>query len=144
MTQYQLFQNDANPFCQIFIYNVLMKKEMYVSYNKFLFHSFLSALHISNESSRSSSGARHNTLYYPVQSVESCRWVYRLACTIVRGWKFEACGFVNGFTLSGVAVKILLFGFFFRVVYVAHNILHDLFNKRTFNFSATSNSRSSC
>ena len=36
----------------------------------FLFHSFLSALHVSNESIRSSSGARHNilcnTVYYAV------------------------------------------------------------------------------
>ena len=40
-----------------------------------LFHSFLSALHVSNESSRSSSGAQHNILYYThslVQSVQSC------------------------------------------------------------------------
>ena len=40
------------------------------SYNKFLFHRFLSVLHVSNESSRSSSGARHNilrnTIYYAV------------------------------------------------------------------------------
>ena len=31
-------------------------------HNQFLFHSFLSALHVSNESSRSSSEARHNIL----------------------------------------------------------------------------------
>ena len=31
-----------------------------------LFHSFLSALYVSNESSRSSSAARHNILYYTV------------------------------------------------------------------------------
>ena len=44
--------------------NMLMTNEMHNSYNQFLFHSFfLSALHVSNESSRSSSGARHNTLY---------------------------------------------------------------------------------
>ena len=46
--------------------NVLMTNEMLSSYNQFLFHSFLSALHVSNESSRSSSAARHNILYYTV------------------------------------------------------------------------------
>ena len=40
---------------------------MHNSYNQFLFHSFLSAVHVSKESSRSLSGARHNTLYYTVQ-----------------------------------------------------------------------------
>ena len=34
--------------------------------NQLLFYTFLSALHVSNESSRSSSGARHNILYYTV------------------------------------------------------------------------------
>ena len=42
-------------------------------YNQFLFHIFLSALHVSNESSRSSSGARHNILYYTVQCVNDQR-----------------------------------------------------------------------
>ena len=57
---------------------------MHNSYNQFLFHGFLSALHVSNESSRSSSGAQHNVLYYTVwynrynRTGES-----RLACTIV-------------------------------------------------------------
>ena len=46
--------------------NVLMTNEMQNSYNQFLFHSFLSALHVSNEYIRSSSGARHNILYYTV------------------------------------------------------------------------------
>ena len=46
--------------------NVLMTNEMHNSYNQFLFHIFLSALHVSNESNRSSSGARHNILYYTV------------------------------------------------------------------------------
>ena len=58
-----------------------MTNEMHNSYDQFLFHSFLSVLHVSNESSRSSSGARHNILYYTVQSVQACR---RLACTTVR------------------------------------------------------------
>ena len=51
---------------------------MHSSYNQFLFHSFLSAPHVSNESSRSSSGAQHNILYYTV-------WYnrYNRACTIV-------------------------------------------------------------
>ena len=47
-------------------HNVSMTNEMHNSYNQFLFHRFLSALHASNESSRSSSGARHNILYYAV------------------------------------------------------------------------------
>ena len=51
---------------------VLMTNEMHHSYNRFLFCSFLSALHVSKESSRSSSGARHNILYYTVQQVQSC------------------------------------------------------------------------
>ena len=34
--------------------------------NQLLFYTFLSALHVSNESSRSSLGARHNILYYTV------------------------------------------------------------------------------
>ena len=40
--------------------------EMHNSYNQFLFHTFLFAVHVSNESSRSSSVARHNILYYTV------------------------------------------------------------------------------
>ena len=43
-----------------------MTNEMHNSYNQFLFRSFLSASHVSNESSRSSSGAQHNILYYTV------------------------------------------------------------------------------
>ena len=46
--------------------NVLMTNEMHNSYNQFLFHSFPSALHVSNESIHSSSVARHNVLYYTV------------------------------------------------------------------------------
>ena len=46
--------------------DVLITNEMHNSYNQRLFNSFLSALHVSNESSRSSSGARHNILYYTV------------------------------------------------------------------------------
>ena len=45
---------------------VLITNAMNNSYNRFLFHSFLCALHVSNESSRSPSGARHNILYYTV------------------------------------------------------------------------------
>ena len=58
--------------------NLLMTNEMHNSYNQFLFHSFLSALHVSNESSRSSSGGRHNIPYHTVQSVQSCRRVQLL------------------------------------------------------------------
>ena len=47
-------------------FNVLMVNEICNYYNQFLLHSFLSALHVSNESSRSSSGAQHNILYYTV------------------------------------------------------------------------------
>ena len=61
--------------------NVLMTNEMHNSYNQFLFHSFLSALHVSNEYSRSSSGARYNVLYYTVQSVQSCLQHYCTDCT---------------------------------------------------------------
>ena len=47
--------------------DVLMTNDKHRSYNQFLYHSsFLSALHVSNESSRSSSAARHNILYYTV------------------------------------------------------------------------------
>ena len=46
-----------------FLSIVLMTNEMHNSCNQFLFHSFLSALHVSSESSRSSSAARHNILY---------------------------------------------------------------------------------
>ena len=52
--------------------NVSMTNEMHNSYKQFLFHSTLSALHVSNESSHSSAGARRNILYYTVQSVQSC------------------------------------------------------------------------
>ena len=40
--------------------NVLLTNEMHNSYNQFLLHSFLSAVHVLNESSHSSSGAWHN------------------------------------------------------------------------------------
>ena len=51
---------------------MLVTNEMHNSYNQSLFNCFLSALHVSNESSRSSSGVRHNIRYYTVQSVQSC------------------------------------------------------------------------
>ena len=70
--------------------NVLMTNEMHISYNQFLFHSFLSTLHVSKESSRPSSGARHNILYYTVwycrynrAGESSCFEAARLTCTIV-------------------------------------------------------------
>ena len=44
---------------------------MHNFYNQFLFHIFLSALHVSSESLRPSSGAQRNVLYYTVQSVQS-------------------------------------------------------------------------
>ena len=60
--------------------NFLMTNEMHSSYNRFLFHSFLSVLHVSNESSRSSSAARHNILHYcrsaddeRLDSFETCK-----------------------------------------------------------------------
>ena len=66
------------------MYRASCCKEMHNSYNKFLFRTFLSALHVSNESSPSSSGARHNILHYTVyyavllmmngpDSFETCR-----------------------------------------------------------------------
>ena len=64
--------------------NVLINNEMHNYYNQFYSTVFLSALHVSNESSRSSSAARHNILYYTVwynrynRAGES-----RLACTVV-------------------------------------------------------------
>ena len=71
-------------------WNVLMTKEMHNSYNQFLFHRFLSALHVSKESSHSSSEARHNILYYAhstigtiVQvSLDSSARLYRLYQTV--------------------------------------------------------------
>ena len=62
-----------------------MTNEMHNFYNQFLFHSFLSALHVSNESSRLSSGARHNILYYTVQSVQSVQSCLQHDCT---DWDF--------------------------------------------------------
>ena len=67
---------------QIYMYkipvrNVLMTNEMYNSYNQFLFHIFLSDLHVSNESSRSSSGALHNVPIVPncvIQYIMLCSW----------------------------------------------------------------------
>ena len=47
---------------QILVLSVLITN----SYNQFLFHSFLSAPHVSNESSRSSSGTKNNVLYFTV------------------------------------------------------------------------------
>ena len=48
-----------------------MTNEMHNSYNQF-YSTILSAVHVSNESSRSS-GARPNILlYYTVQPVQSC------------------------------------------------------------------------
>ena len=64
-----------------------MTNEIHNSYNQFLFHGILSALHVSNEASRSSSEARHNILYYTVwynrAGESSCYEAARLACTIV-------------------------------------------------------------
>ena len=56
---------------------------MHSSYNRFLFNSFFfSDLHVSNELSRSSSGARNNILYYTVWYNRYNRaGVSRLACT---------------------------------------------------------------
>ena len=58
---FQLLSVLTLPFC-----NALMANDMHSSYNQYLFHSFLSALHVSNESSRPLSGAQHNILYYTV------------------------------------------------------------------------------
>jgi hypothetical protein len=55
---------------------VLITNKMHIFYNKFLLHSFLSALHFSKEYIRSSSGARHNILYYTVWYNRALRIVY--------------------------------------------------------------------
>jgi hypothetical protein len=52
--------------------NVLITNDIHSSYNQFYSTFFLSALQVSSESSRSSSGAWYNILYYTVQSVQSC------------------------------------------------------------------------
>ena len=53
--------------CYIITVSVLITNEMHNSYNHFFIPEFFSsAVHVSNESSRSSSGARHNVLYYTV------------------------------------------------------------------------------
>ena len=46
-----------------------MTNEWHNSYNQFFILQFLSAVRVSNEFSRSSSGAQDNVLYYTVQSV---------------------------------------------------------------------------
>ena len=51
--------------------NVLTTNEMHYSYH--CFYSAVFALHVSKESSLSSSGALYNVLYYTVHSVQSCR-----------------------------------------------------------------------
>ena len=61
--------------------NVLITNAMNNSCNQFLFHSVLPDLHVSNESSRSSSGERHNILYYTVWY--NCADESRIASTIV-------------------------------------------------------------
>ena len=65
-----------------------MTNEMHSSYNQVLFHSFLSALHVSNESSSSSAAAaaaaRHNILYYTVwYNRYNLAGESRLVCAIV-------------------------------------------------------------
>ena len=45
---------------------MLMTNEMHNSYNQFLSHSFFVCSTCFEQSSRSSSGARHNILYYTV------------------------------------------------------------------------------
>ena len=62
---------------------MLITNEMHNSYNQFLFNSFLSALDVSKESSRSSSGARYNKLYYTRSTIgtivqASVDWAARL------------------------------------------------------------------
>ena len=56
-------------------YNVLMTNEMTILVINFYSTVILSAVHVSDESSRSSPAARHNILYCTVQSVQSCRRV---------------------------------------------------------------------
>ena len=55
---------------KIALNKVLMTNEMHNSYNQFLFHSFMFALHVSKETSRSSAAALYNipcnTVHYAV------------------------------------------------------------------------------
>ena len=63
-----------------------MTNEMHNSYNQFFIPQFLSALHVSKESSRSSLGARHNILYYTVYYIlfiTQYNWYNRAYSTIV-------------------------------------------------------------
>ena len=64
-----------------------MTNEVHNSCNQFLFHSFLSAVHVSNESSRSSSAAQNSVLYYIVlynsAGESNCFEAAGFACTIV-------------------------------------------------------------
>ena len=80
---------------------VLMTNRCTIIIINFYSTVFLFALHVSNESSRSSSGARHNILYYTVwynrynrAGESSCLKAARLACTIVPivlcSWRWTA------------------------------------------------------
>ena len=59
--------------------NVLMTNEMHKFLLSVFLFQFFSALHVSNESSRSSSGARHKLLYYAV--VPNCVIQYIMPCS---------------------------------------------------------------
>ena len=61
-----------------------MTSEIHNSYNQFLILHFLSALHVSNETSRSSSGVRHNILYYTVQTVQSVQSCYQASLAAIK------------------------------------------------------------
>ena len=79
----QCFADDKQTFVMCC---VLMTNEMHNSYNQFYSTVFV-CLHISNESSRSSSGARHNILHYTIwynrAGESTCFKAARLTCTIV-------------------------------------------------------------
>ena len=62
----RVFYNNHAIDVHIVVQNVLVTTEMHSSYNQFNSTVFLSALYVSNESSLSSPGARHNILYYTV------------------------------------------------------------------------------
>ena len=64
MSVFMCLPHVLDMYARIYVRIALITNEMHNSYDFFLFHSF--ALHVSNESSRSSSGARHNILYYTV------------------------------------------------------------------------------
>ena len=70
-----IISNNFRKFSKLYRSNVLMTNERHFLIINFYSTVFLSAQHVSNDNIHSSSGARHNVLYYTVKSVQSCRRV---------------------------------------------------------------------